>query len=97
MRTLVLVACAGLVAVTAPGLAPAEHGRQARAANIATTMAAERAAGDVHRIAVDLQGPLALVTVTRTLAAAGRARADCEHVLDIALPDRAALLSVEIG
>src|SRR6185369_3175203 len=47
--------------------------------------------------AVDLQGPLALVQVTRTVAPAARARAECESVLDIALPERAALLSVEVG
>ncbi len=48
-----------------------------------------------QKIAVDLRGPLAVVTVTRILSAQ-RPRAATEESLDIALPDRAALLSVEI-
>ena len=48
-----------------------------------------------QKIAVDLRGPLAVVTVTRVLSSE-RPRAATEETLDIALPDRAALLSVEI-
>ncbi len=48
-----------------------------------------------QKIAVDLRGPLAVVTVTRILSSQ-RPRAATEETLDIALPDRAALLSVEI-
>ena len=49
-----------------------------------------------QRIAVDLRGPLAVVTVTRPLATA-RPRAGTEELLDLALPDRVALLSVELN
>ena len=48
-----------------------------------------------QKIAVDLRGPLAVVTVTRILSSE-RPRAATEESLDIALPDRAVLLSVEL-
>ncbi len=48
-----------------------------------------------QKIAVDLRGPLAIVTVTRLLSAE-RPRAATEETLDLALPERTALLSVEI-
>ena len=57
--------------------------------------AAEDAPPATQKIAVDLRGPLAVVTVTRILSSE-RPRAATEESLDIALPDRAALLSVEL-
>ena len=55
----------------------------------------EDSAPATQKIAVDLRGPLAVVTVTRILSSE-RPRAATEEALDIALPDRAVLLSVEI-
>jgi von Willebrand factor type A domain len=49
-----------------------------------------------QRIAVDLHGPLAVVTVTRILSSE-RPRSATEESLDLALPDHAALLSVDVG
>lgn len=57
--------------------------------------AAEGSAPPTQQIAVDLRGPLAVVTVTRILSSQ-RPRAATEESLDIALPDRAVLLSVEL-
>jgi hypothetical protein len=48
-----------------------------------------------HRIAVDVRGPLAVVDVTRTLT--GDGREGPERVLDLALPDGAALVRVELS
>jgi hypothetical protein len=74
------------------------HARRARAARTLRPPAA------VHRIAVELRGPLALVQVTRSLPPAESPspdRADdagrLEDALDLALPERAALLQIEIG
>ena len=50
---------------------------------------AERA----HEITIDVRGPLALVRVTRTLDADGGP----ERLLDVALPDSAALVDVALG
>jgi hypothetical protein len=50
----------------------------------------------VQKIAVDLRGPLALVEVTRPLSVE-RPRHVSEELLDIGLPERAALLSVEVN
>ena len=57
--------------------------------------AADDSATPTQKIAVDLRGPLAVVTVTRILSSQ-RPRAATEESLDIALPDRAVLLSIEI-
>ena len=56
---------------------------------------AEDSPPPTQKIAVDLRGPLAVVTVTRILSSE-RPRAATEESLDIALPDRAVLLSVEV-
>jgi hypothetical protein len=48
-----------------------------------------------HRIAVEVRGPLAIVDVTRTLT--GDGREGPERLLDLALPDGAALVRVELG
>jgi len=79
------IACA-----LAGGLAP-----WAAATPADSAPAAEDASPATQKIAVDLRGPLAVVTVTRILSSA-RPRAATEESLDIALPDRAALLSVEL-
>jgi hypothetical protein len=52
------------------------------------------AAAPAHDIAIDVRGPVALVQVTRTLAAEGDA---AETLLDVALPDGAALVGVEVA
>ena len=58
---------------------------------------AERAApASEHRIAIDARGPLALVEVTRTLVPEPSEGGGAEAVLDVALPDGAALSSVEV-
>jgi Mg-chelatase subunit ChlD len=46
-----------------------------------------------HRIAIDARGPLALVEVTRALAVE---KNGCDATLEIALPDGAALVAVEV-
>jgi hypothetical protein len=48
-----------------------------------------------HRIAVEIRGPLAVVDVTRTLT--GDGREGPERLLDLALPDGAALVRIEVG
>jgi hypothetical protein len=70
----------------------------AKAVAAATGVAAvdNDAAPPTQKIAVDLRGPLAVVTVTRILASE-RPRAGTEELLDLALPDRVALLSVELN
>ena len=49
-----------------------------------------------HRIAVDARGPLALVEVTRELPGARGDGGGLEAILDLALPDRGVLVSVEV-
>ena len=49
-----------------------------------------------HRIAIDARGPLALVEVTRLLVPERSESGGGEAVLDLALPDGAALSSVEV-
>jgi hypothetical protein len=49
-----------------------------------------------HRIAIDARGPLALVEVTRVLVPERSESGGAEVVLDLALPDGAALSSVEV-
>jgi hypothetical protein len=59
--------------------------------------AADRAApASEHRIAIDARGPLALVEVTRTLVPEPSEGGGAEALLDVALPDGAALSSVEV-
>ncbi|HEY2732190.1 MAG TPA: VWA domain-containing protein [Polyangia bacterium] len=55
------------------------------------TATATTAAPATQKIAVDVRGPVALVEVTRPLEAAGAAR---ERLLDVALPEHAALVDV---
>src|SRR5215831_16985034 len=50
-----------------------------------------------HKIAVDVRGPLVMVQVTRVLYPADDARAPGEVVLDVALPEGAALIDLEIS
>jgi VWA domain-containing protein len=57
--------------------------------------AADDSTPPTQSMTVDLRGPLAVVTVTRILSSQ-RPRAATEESLDIALPDRAVLLSVEL-
>jgi hypothetical protein len=59
--------------------------------------AADRASpASEHRIAIDARGPLALVEVTRTLVPERSEAGGAEALLDVALPDGAALSSVEV-
>jgi von Willebrand factor type A domain len=53
-------------------------------------------APSTHRIAIDARGPLALVEVTRVLVPERTESGGGEAVLDLALPDGAALSSVEV-
>ena len=78
------LACSGLLAAAPAGAAPARD-----------APTSDDAPPPTQKIAVDLRGPLALVTVTRILSSE-RPRAASEESLDLALPDRAALLSVEV-
>jgi Mg-chelatase subunit ChlD len=74
------------------------------------------AAPDAQKIAVEVRGPVALVTVTRPLACepaprlyrngppvdepfdkAGNARLSCEQLIDVALPEGAALVDVAVS
>jgi hypothetical protein len=48
-----------------------------------------------HKIAVEVRGPLAVVDVTRTLTGDGGEAA--ERLLDVALPEGAALVRVEVS
>ena len=85
------VGMVGMVGLSA-GLAAAVVSSRAEAAP-----AAERAAPhSEHRIAIDARGPLALVEVTRTLVPESSEGGGAEVVLDVALPDGAALSSVEV-
>jgi hypothetical protein len=54
------------------------------------------AAPPPHRIAVDVRGPLAVVQVTRVLPLEGDSRDGGEALLDVALPDGAALIDIEV-
>ncbi|HEX3901744.1 MAG TPA: VWA domain-containing protein [Polyangia bacterium] len=49
-----------------------------------------------QKIAIDARGPLALVEVTRTVAAEAGGEHGSEALLDLALPDGSALVSVEV-
>ena len=49
-----------------------------------------------NRIAVDARGPLALVEVTRELSGTRGEGGGVEAILDLALPDRGALVSIEV-
>jgi hypothetical protein len=80
------IACSGLLAAS-----PAT----AMAATADDAPTSGDAPAPTQKIAVDLRGPLAVVTVTRILSSE-RPRAATEESLDLALPDRAALLSVEV-
>jgi von Willebrand factor type A domain len=55
---------------------------------------------EIQKIAVDVRGPIALVQVTRTLSSGsqrpGGAESGAESILDIALPQHAALVAAEI-
>jgi hypothetical protein len=53
-------------------------------------------APSAHRIAIDARGPLALIEVTRVLVPERTESGGAEAVLDLALPDGAALSSVEV-
>src|SRR4051812_21928302 len=55
------------------------------------------ARGPLHKIAVDVRGPVALVQVTRALLPDGSTRESGELVLDLALPERAALIDLEVA
>jgi hypothetical protein len=89
-RFIVRFALGGALAATILG---APRTPAAAPADIAPT--AEDLPPATQKIAVDLRGPLAVVTVTRILSPE-RPRAATEEALDIALPDRAVLLSVEV-
>jgi hypothetical protein len=63
---------------------------------LATTAATPPAAPpNVHRIPIEVRGPLALIEVTRTLPADGPASFD--RLLDVALPQNAALVDVAVS
>src|SRR5262249_42559008 len=49
-----------------------------------------------HKIAVDVRGPVAMVEVTRVLPLEGDSRDGGEALLDVALPERAALIDLEV-
>jgi hypothetical protein len=72
----------------------------ALAAAVIAVSPAVRAAQPVvepaHSIRVELRGAVALVTVTRTLPS-GRPGTASETILDVALPNRSALLEVELA
>jgi hypothetical protein len=78
-----LAAAASAVAA-APGVAAAPTG-------------AREARSPLHRIAVDVRGPIALVQVTRALPPADDGRPPGELLLDVALPEHAALIGLEIS
>jgi von Willebrand factor type A domain len=50
-----------------------------------------------HRIAVDVRGPIALVQVTRALGPTDDGAGPGELLLDVALPERAALVDLEVS
>jgi hypothetical protein len=50
-----------------------------------------------HKIAVEVRGPVALVQVTRALTAVTESRVPGEILLDVALPEHAALVDVEFA
>ncbi|SRR6266545_7045832 len=76
------------------------------AAGLLTAPVYARAAGETlrlsgppalqHRISIDARGPLALVEVTRELAAARGEQGGSEAIFDLALPDGAVLAEIEI-
>jgi hypothetical protein len=77
-------------------LAPPATGRVPSMASNAEKSSPDGELAPAQKIAVDLRGPLAVVTVTRVFSPE-RPRAATEELLDLALPDRAALLSFEIA
>jgi hypothetical protein len=78
------------VLAAAPALAPSE-GRGAG------TAAPGDAPPPPHKIAVDVRGPVALVQVARVLPLPGGAREPGEVLLDVGLPEHAALLDLEVS
>jgi hypothetical protein len=73
-------------------------GRAALLLAALASSAAHAAAGppNLHKITVDARGPLALVEVTRAIAPVRGEAGGAEALLDIALPDDAAMVAVEI-
>ena len=92
-----------LLGAALAGAAPSPSGSSSPSAATPSSVSAGDAAPSAEdtptatqKIAVDLHGPLAVVTVTRILSSE-RPRAGTEESLELALPDRAALLSVEVN
>src|SRR5215471_8129685 len=83
-----LLTSAVVLAIAAPGAGAA--------AERPTTLPPEGKPA-VHKIAVEVRGPLVMVQVTRVLYPADDARAPGEVVLDVALPEGAALIDLEIS
>src|SRR5262245_60201705 len=81
LRAAVLVAAGLSATVPRAGAAPAAPGE---------------APPPPHRIAVDVRGPVAMVQVTRVLPLEGDSRDGGEALLDVALPDHAALVDLEV-
>jgi hypothetical protein len=106
MRLAVVPACllGWTLNLAGPSMGPAARAAGSARAT-AAAVAAARSDGASQKISVELRGPLALVQITRRLPREGdgwRGRraapaAAQDQLLDVALPDRAALLSVELN